>query len=72
MWDPTSCVSLGFFIVDEEGDRQDVLHPHPQPHVGVRQVYHAEVDWPNMRVGSEYLLEDALECTPEAHLLHKG
>ena len=31
------CVD-GFFLGDEEGDRRDVLHPHPQPHVGVRQV----------------------------------
>ena len=33
----------GVFLVDEEGNRWNVLHPHPQPHVGVYQVYLAEV-----------------------------
>ena len=70
-WNPTRCVSLGF-LGDEEDDRRDVLHPHPQPHIGVRQVYLAEVDWPETRVGGKYLLEDVLERTPKAHCLHVG
>ena len=39
------CVAGGI-LGDDEGDRRDVLHPHPQPNVGVFQVYLAEVDWP--------------------------
>ena len=38
------CVTGGI-LGDEEGDEQEVLHPHPQHHVGVCQVYLAEVDW---------------------------
>ena len=39
------CVS-GVLLGDEEGDERDVLHHHPQPHVGICQVYLSEVDWP--------------------------
>ena len=46
------CVA-GVFLGDEEGDKEDVLHPHPQPHIGVRQVYPAEVDWPNYTRSSD-------------------
>ena len=62
----------GVLFGDEEGDGRDVLHPHPQPPVGVGQVYLAQVDWTNTRVGSEYLIKDVLERTPEAHRLHGG
>ena len=68
-WNSNSCVLLGF-LGYEEGDKRDVLHPHPQPHICVRQLYFDEVDRPNMRVGGEYLLEDALERTKKAHHLH--
>ena len=70
-WNTTSCVLLGF-LGDEEGDRQDVLHPYPQPHICICQVYPAEVDWPKMQVSGEYLLENALERTTEAHFLDGG
>ena len=69
-WNPTNCMLLGIFLGNEEGDGRDVFHPHPQPHVGICQVYLAEVDWPKTRVGGEDLLEDALEHTPKAHCIH--
>ena len=64
-------MSLGF-LGDEEGDGRDVLHPHPHPHIGVHQVYPAEVEWPETQVGGEYLLEDVLKRTTEAHCLDGG
>ena len=57
------------FLGDEEGDGRDVLYPYPQPHIGVLQVYPAELDWPETQVGGEYLPENALERTTEAHFL---
>ena len=60
------------FLGGKEGDGLDVLHPYPQPHVGARQLYLDEVDWPDMQVGGEYLLEDALERTTKAHCLDGG
>ena len=62
----------GVFLGDEEGDGQEILHPHPQPHVGVRQIYLSEVYWPETQVGGDYLLQNSLKCTPEAHRLHGG
>ena len=62
----------GFFLGDEEGNGQDVLRPHLQPHVGVFQVYLAEVDWYETQVVSEHLPEDALERPLETHRLHGG
>ena len=70
-WNPTRYLSL-FFPGDEEVDGQDVLHPHPQLHVGVHQVYLAEVDCTETWVSGEYLLEDALERTTKVHRLHGG
>ena len=65
------CVD-GVFLWGEEGGGWDVLHPHPQPHVCVCQVYLNDLDWPKMPVSGEYLLEDAMERTPKAHRLHGG
>ena len=52
-----------FFLGDEEVNSQNVLNPHPQPHVGVHQVYISEVNCPKTWVSGDYLLEDALERT---------
>ena len=37
------CVA-DFFLGNEEGDGRYIFHFHPQPYVGVRQVYLSEVD----------------------------
>ena len=60
------------FLGYEEGDGRDIIYPHPQSHVGVRQLYLDEIDLPEMQVGGEYLLDDALERTTKAHCLHGG
>ena len=35
----------GVILGDEEVNGWYVLHPQPQPHIGIRQVYLAKLDW---------------------------